>query len=212
MRAPVARALMVMATGCLGESRREWAVAMQAEFEAAAAEGRAMPFALGCLAAAGRQMLWREEGHFILTSYALALGLLLPMAAVQIGCALLGLPYLYADAGLPVVLLKGGAGDPVLKSVFLGGVPSFTLMLLVMGAGHLRLAWVILERDWTRALRVSIAMAAAAMTLVLVMSACFIDASRALLQSGVLAIELATVAMAARWHGQFSPAATEHPG
>jgi len=50
-------------------------------------------------------------------------------------------------------------------------------------------------------------------TLVLFMSALFLDCSRALLQGAVLAVELATVWMIARWHAQLSPAArSEHPG
>ena len=109
MRAPVSRALMAVAAACMGERRRDWAMAMQAEFETAADEGDALPFAAGCLAAAWREMLVREEGHFLLTSYALALGLMIPMATLQIGSALLGFPYLYPPGdGLPVPLIEGG--------------------------------------------------------------------------------------------------------
>ena len=73
MKARMARALMALTAACLGESRRDWSAAMQAGFEAAAAEGDALPFAAGCLAAAWRELLTREEGRFVLTNYALAL-------------------------------------------------------------------------------------------------------------------------------------------
>ncbi|MCW3848548.1 hypothetical protein OF829_15035 [Sphingomonas sp. LB-2] len=214
MRAAVSRALMAMAAACMGEGRRGWATAMRAEFEMAEQAGDGLRFAIGCLAAAWRGMLTREEGHFILTSYALVLGLMIPMAAVQIGCALLGLPYLYPGTmGVPVAMLKGGAHEALLRSVYLNGLPSFTFLLLVLGAGHLRLAWAMLDRDWSRVLRAAAAMLAAALTLVLVMSAFFLDSSRALLQGGLLAVELATVAVVARWHGQlFPPPPVEQPG
>src|SRR3546814_7963130 len=79
----------------MDEGRREWSASMRAEFDAAAPEGRSLSFATGCLVAAWREMLTREEGRYTLTNYALALGVMIPMAALQIGCALFGLPYLY---------------------------------------------------------------------------------------------------------------------
>src|SRR5262245_56110678 len=107
----IARAMMALAAHCLGESRREWAAAMQAEFEMLA-EGESLRFAIGCLAAALREMPAREEGRFTLTNYALALGLMIPMAALQFGCALLGLPHLYpGERGLPGALLEGAAHE-----------------------------------------------------------------------------------------------------
>ena len=46
MTAPVSRAVMSLAICCMGESRREWALAMQAEFEAAIGKGERFAFAL----------------------------------------------------------------------------------------------------------------------------------------------------------------------
>jgi hypothetical protein len=214
MKRAVSRVLMAMAVGCLGESRREWSTAMLAEFEAAADEGDALPFAGGCLVAAWREMSKREEGHFLLSSYGLALGLMVPMAALQIGCAVMGLPYLFPGSdGLPVPLVKGGAHEVLLRTAYLNGVPSFTLLLLVLGVGHLRLAWVMLEHDWSRVVHVAAAMVAAAATLVFVMSAFFLDSSGALLQIAMLAIELVIVALVARWHARiFASLRIEHPG
>ena len=106
MRAAAARALMALAVRSLGESRREWSVAMQAELETAVTEEEALSFATGCLVTAWREMLTCEEGRFVLTNYSLALGLMIPMAALQIGCALLGFPYLYPGS-------DGLAGGPL---------------------------------------------------------------------------------------------------
>ena len=56
MKAGFSQALMALAASCLGESRREWARAMQAEFEIAKEDRRALGFAAGCLVAAWRGM------------------------------------------------------------------------------------------------------------------------------------------------------------
>lgn len=210
MRMSVSRAVMALAICALGESRREWARAMRVEFDAAAEDGRQLLFALGCLAAAGRELLTREEGRFVLTNYALALGLMLPMAALQIGCALLGLPYLYGGhGGLRGALIDGGTQELLLRSVYQAAVPSLSLLLLLVGIGHLRIAWAMLERDWSCVMRMGSLTLAAAATLILFMAALFLDGSQALLQATILAIELATVAVVARWHAQLAPPLAE---
>ena len=214
MKTMLARAVMALALCCLGAHRREWAAAMRAEFDAAAEDGAAFGFAAGCLAAAGRELLTREEGRFVLTSYALALALMLPMAALQIGCALLGLPYLYPDAhGLSGAMLEGGTHELLLRGVYQAAIPSLALLQLLIGLGHLRIAWLLLEGDWARVTRAATRTLAAAATLILFMTVLFLDGSQALLQGAVLALELATVCGVARWHAQLFPAAgAELPG
>lgn len=209
MKTTVSRAIMALAVSCIGEHRREWALAMQVEFETAAAEGKPLLFAIGCLMAALRELVTHEEGRFVLTNYALALGLMIPMAALQIGCAVLGLPYLYAEQdGLRGALAAGGAPEIAMRSVYQAAVPSLALLLLLLGVGHLRIAWVMLERDWSRVTRMGTLTLAAAATLVIFMGALFLDGTQALLQAAVLAIELATVSMVARWHAQLFPTAS----
>lgn len=214
MKAAVSRAVMALAASCLGESRREWSAAMQAEFESAVADEERLPFAIGCLAAAWRGMLTSGEGRFVLTNYALALGLMIPMAALQIGCALLGFPYLYPGKdGLAGALLEGGAHEVLLRDLYRAAVPSLAMLLLLLGVGHLLIAWAMLDRAWSRVTRLGALMLAAAATLVIFMSVFFLDCSQALLQTAVLAIELAAVTMIARWDGQLCPAAApEQPG
>lgn len=214
MRAALSRAMMALAACCLTESRREWSAAMRAEFDTAVAEDDALPFAMGCLLAAWRELITREEGRFVLTNYALALGLMIPMAVVQIGSALLGFPYLYpGSGGLPGAVLEGGAHEILLRGLYQAAVPSLAALLLVLGVGHLGIAWAMLDRDWQRIAWVGRLMLAAATTLLIFMSVFFLDAFRALLQAAVLAIELAIIAMIARWHAQLYPAAAaEHPG
>jgi hypothetical protein len=214
MKTLLPRAIMALAICCLDESRHEWSIAMQAEYEIAVGEGASLSFAVGCLVAAWREMLTRREGRFTLTSYGLALGLMIPMAAVQIGCAVLGLPYLYpGQEGLPGALLLGGAQEVAMRSVYQAAVPAVAFLLMLLGLGQLCIAWAMLERDWGRVTRIGMLTLAAAATLIIFMSALFLDCSQALLQSVVLLIELATIWMVARWHAQLFPAArAEHPG
>lgn len=214
MKTAMARIAMSLAAGCLGERRREWSMAMQAEFETALAEGEALQFAIGCLMAAWREMLTDEEGRLLLTSYALVLCLIIPMAALQVGCALFGLPYLYpGQEGLPGALLEGGAHENLLRGIYQAAILPLTLLQILIGLGHLRIAWMMLEHDWAGVTRSGISTLAASVTLILFMSILFIDGSQALLQGAVLAIELAAVAILARWHAQLSPGAgTRQPG
>jgi hypothetical protein len=214
MKERLARLIMALAIGSMGEGRHEWAAAMRVEFETAAGEGDSLPFAAGCFVAAWRDVLTHEEGRFRLTSYALALGLMIPMAAVQIGCAVLGFPYLYpGEDGLAGAVLVGGEHEAVMRSVYQSAVPAITLLLLALGLGHLCIAWAVLERNWARVTRIGTLALAVAVTLILFMGVLFLDSSQALLQAAILVIELTTVCIVARWHAQLIPAAySEHPG
>ena len=206
MRAAVARMVMALAVCCLDEGRREWARAMRMEFETAVEDGKPLRFAIGCLTAAARELVTREEGRFVLTSYALALGLMLPMAALQIGCAVLGLPYLYAGhGGLSGSLAAGGAPEVLMRGVYQAAVPSLSVLLLLVGIGQLRIAWAMLERDWSRVISMGALTLAATATLVIFMTALFLDATQPMLQAAVLAIELAAVSVVTRWHAQLQP-------
>jgi hypothetical protein len=205
----LARAAMALALALLGGSRREWGLAMQAEFDAAAADDRALPFALGCLIAAGRELPASDEGRFLLTSHALALGIIVPMAALQIGCAFLDFPYLYPGrSGLAGALLEGAAHEHLMRSIYQGAVPVLALLLLALGLGHLRIAWSMLERDWAAVARLGTLMLAISATLLIFMNVLFLDSSRALLQTAALVLELASLALVARWHAQLFPPET----
>lgn len=206
MTAPLSRAIMALAVCLLPQGRREWSAAMQAEFEAAAADGRPLPFAIGCFAAACRETVTREEGRLALTSYTLALCLMIPMAALQIGSAVFGLPYLYpGQGGLAGAMLEGAEHERLIRGVYQAAVPTLALLLLLLGIGHLLIAWAMLERDWTRFRRMATLMLAAAVSLNIFMGVFFLDTTQALLQSAVLAIEMATVWMVMRWSAQIDP-------
>lgn len=211
MKTVLSKVIMALAMSCLGESRRDWAAAMEAEFETAAADDEQLRFAGGCLIAAWRIMLTVEEGRFILTSYAVALGLLMPMAALQVGCALFGLPYLYpGSGGLPGALLEGGAYEHLIRGVYQAAILPLALLQLLIGFGHMRVAWGMLERDWASVTRSAMRTLAAAATLILFMAILFLNSRQALLQGAILGVELAIIVLLARWHEQL-PAGADVP-
>ena len=208
MKILLSRVVLAVASACMGEDRQTWSRAMEAEYQVAAAQGEALSFAAGCLLAAWREMLASAQGRFVLTSYAAALFIMVPMAAIEIGCAIFGLPYLYTDQrGLAGALLIGGSHEALLRETYLSAVPALAFAQLVAGIGHLRLAWSLVDRDWAAALRWSMWTLAGLTTLVIVMGVFFLDSRQALMQCGIVVIELATVLFMIGRHAQLQPLA-----
>ena len=195
----IARALMLLATYSFGETRREWAVAMQAEFQVAARDGRPLAFAFGCLIAAWREMPRREEGRFVLANYVLALGVLVPMGALQFA-SVLDFAVVPARQGGPFALPMPGAGERYLTEAYSSSVTVLLGLWILLGAGHLGLAWALLQRDWSRATNAACLMASVSATLLMFTTVLFLDSSAVQLQAFLLGIELGAVYSAARWH------------
>ena len=186
MTQAAAKAVMTLATSCLGENRREWAFAMEGEFEAAIEDGKPLAFATGCLIAAWREMPKQAEGRLVLANYALALGLLIPMAVLQFMQA------------VGVTLTIGDNQNPYLAWSQLTAAPILLILWLLLGIGHLRLAWVLVERDWSGVMRVGALIGAAMVTLFLFMGVLFLDIDALLSQVAALAFELTAILATAR--------------
>ena len=196
---------MTLAARSLGESRREWALAMQAEFEAARKDERPLGFAIGCLIAAWREMPSQSQGRLVLANYALALGLLVPMAALQFAYVA-GSSYLFAGQdGLYTVLTPGGAQNPYVAEPHRSAIPALLALWLFLGFGHLRLAWVLLERDWSRVITTAALTVAASATLVIFSGVLFLNDASVALQAILLAIELSVIYTSAQWHNRLFP-------
>jgi len=69
-------------------------------------------------------------------------------------------------------------------------MPALLVLWLLLGMGHLRLAWVLLERDWPRIIKAAALIGAAAVTLLIVMEVLLLDAASLMLQAATLMIEL----------------------
>jgi hypothetical protein len=202
MTAPASRAVMSLAVRCLGAGRREWGLAMQAELEAAVEDGRPLVFATGCLIAAWREMVKDSEGRLVLANYALALGLLLPMAVLQFERAI-GFSSFFFWGAAPYGMLAAGAGqNPYLVWSQISAVPVLLILWLALGMAHLGLAWVLVDGDWPRVVKFVALIGAATITLFLFMGVLLLDLSPLISQVTALAIELGAILAAARWHAR----------
>lgn len=200
----VSRALIIVAGACLGETRRDWAAAMEEEYEAAAEDGHPLSFALGCLTGTVRDMTVHQEGRFVLASHAVVLGVLLPIAASFLSALLIGFPYLDA----PEALLAGSGGISGVRSMLNEGntsaAPALALLVLMLTGLHLLVGWAVLNRDWPRVQIIVRLSAAATVTLSLFTGVIFLEPGTALMLVTALAIEVAAVWTLARWHEQLA--------
>lgn len=209
MMLTLSRALMTLATGSLGESRRDWAAAMESEFDAAVADGTPLAFAAGCLIAAWREVPRHAEGRLVMANYGLALGLFIPMAVLLIG-QVTGLPLLLTGSadGIPTA---GVSVSPYLVWSRLSAAPMLLMLWLLLGIAHLGLAWTVVEQDWSRAIKVGALIGAATFTLVLLMAVLFLDLEPVAPEAVAMAVELGLVALVARSHARLLSGAPSEP-
>lgn len=206
MTLALSRALMSLARRSLGSDRLAWGMAMEVEFEEAVDDGKPLMFAVGCLIAAWREIGKHSEGRLTVANYALAVGLLIPMAAVQFQQAV---GFLSSADGPPLGMPAAGAG---LNSYLIWSQSSATPILLIMwlllGVTHLCLAWMLVEGDWIRVVKCGTLIAAAMITLSLFTGILMLDMSPLAVPIAELAIEFAAIGTMFRWHGRVFPLAS----
>lgn len=178
---------------------------MWAEFEVAVEEGRPFPFAAGCLAAAWREMPHLAEGRLALANYALALGLLIPMAVLLFALALGFSPVLTGGEAVHSVLLAGATPNPILASSQSSAAPFLLALWLMLGLGHLRLAWVLVDRDWARVDSACAFIGATLLTLYILTGVLVLDVTLVVLLTAAMALELVALAAAGRQHARLYP-------
>ena len=201
MKEKLARTILALAARTLGTRRHDWAQAMQSELDAAVEDGRPVLFALGCLVAACRQLPRQPEGRLALASHALALGLIVPLAAVSLWIALLGYPYLsFGDVDIWSFLAGRSEQIPLLVYGETGMAPAMTMIVLLQAAGQLLLAWFLLEQDWDRVEAVGGFNAATLTTLAIVMGLLTLLDITILLSAALLITETMAVLSLAWWH------------
>jgi hypothetical protein len=193
---------MILAARALGAHRRDWAYAMQAEFEIAMEDGRPLAFATGCLIAAWREMPRHAEGRFALTNHAIAIGMILPMAALLLSAALLGFPFIaFANPGAFGFPSGKGAHMLLLNAGNMAVAPSLTLLILLLAVSHARVAWLLLEENWEGAMAFG-RLGAAATTTLIIFTTFSLHPSYAVLPIAFLAVQTLAVLALARWHGR----------
>jgi hypothetical protein len=102
------------------------------------------------------------------------------------------------------VVDPAGSRNPFLAGGQMAAAPSLLLLWLTLGAAHLCLAWVLLERDWPRVFNVSAMIVAETTTLAIYTGVLSLDGGRLALHAVATAIELTAVFVAARWHARSS--------
>lgn len=199
MRHALATALLTFASTLLGRSRREWALAMEGEFEAAISDGGQLSFACGCLLTAIKELPHHAEGRLALANQTLASGILVPIAGLQFLCAV-GMIAPFSPTG-------GSEGFPVpgsMQALFflnacLAAEPVRLCLWMLLGISNLRLAWSLLDGNWIGVVRAAALAIAVTLTGIIFDAVLMLVDGRALLQAAVLLIELAAITMSARF-------------
>lgn len=148
-----ARGVLALAIHSLRPCRPDWAGAIRAEFDEAAANGRATSFALGCLVAAWRDLPFHGEGRLRLTSLAVAIGLIVPIAALNVLCALPGFSFMATGHDrFYLMLANGNAEQQELAAAYRAAVPMMTAGMVTLAALHFRIAWAVSRRRFDQLL------------------------------------------------------------
>lgn len=212
MIAALSRTLLALAVHCLGNHRRDWAVAMQVEFEDAREDRRPLAFALGCLTAACRELPMHDEGRFAIARHVLALGVIVPVAALMVSSILTGFPSSFlGHVGVHDLLEMSTGQGPLLSEGNRFAIPALALLVLLLSALNLRIAWLALEGDWERLAKTGALTAAATATLFILSAVVFVDLIAALTQAAVLTVELSAAAALARWQTRLPAPAPDLP-
>lgn len=213
MNKPLACLAMRVARALWGPDHADWARAAEAELALAVPKDEALRFATGCLLAAARALPATGSGRHRLATYGLALGMIVPLAAIELGCAVLGLPYLFpGGAGLPGAILAGREHLSLIGGTYQTLVPLLSLMLIMLAIAQLALAWALLERDNGSVERCRALLLATSITLFLFMAGFALDASQVVLLGAVLAAQFGAVALLGHWRTHLDEAAMPAPG
>lgn len=208
MKVVLARAAMALAGRCLGYHRREWAAAMEVELDSAAEAGESLGFAFGCLLGALREMPTFEEGRFALASHALAVGVVVPMAALLFASVAFGFSYL--TPGELGISGNFGSGEPTFVNYAnQTALPLMAIVTVVLGLGHLVMAWAVLERDWLRVAAVGRIGAALMATMLVFTGMFFLYDTCALPEAIATALELLAVRSLVRWEADLPEAGSD---
>jgi hypothetical protein len=201
MIAMLSRCVMALAIAGLGDRNHEWGLAMQGEFEASIDDGRPLFFAFGCLLGAWRMRLANPDGRFALASYALAVGLILPLASVLAVGAIVGFPYLdFAQDNVVGILAIDGAPTTLLNDGNRAAASSLSMVVLLLAGTSVLIAWAILDQNWVCVAAVERLTVAATLTLLVFVGLLGFDETRMVLPILGFVAQHVVVLMLMRWH------------
>jgi hypothetical protein len=212
MIAMLSRCVMALAIAGLGDRNREWGFAMQGEFEVSIDDGRPLVFAFGCLLGAWRMRLADPDGRFALASFALAVGLILPLASVLAVGAIVGFPYLdFAQDNVVGILAVDGAPTTLLNDGNRAAASSLSMVVFLLAGTSVLIAWAILDRNWIRVAAVERLTVAATLTLLVFVGLLGFDETRMILPILGFVAQHLVVLMLMQWHWRLDrDAASSH--
>jgi hypothetical protein len=178
---------------------------MNAEFQVAFADGKPLCFAFGCVIAAWRELPRDEPGRFVIANYLLALGVLVPTAALQLACAIRFTLLPVGRAELFAVPTPASPADLYLADAYGSGAAVLLALLIALAGAHLCLAWVLLKGERSAIDRFGALTAAIAVTIVTFSVVLFFGDADSVPQGLFVATELTAVAIAARWRDRLFP-------
>lgn len=192
-----------MALRCFPPERRDWAEAMAAEFDIVMEDARALPFALGCLAMAWRDLPRHRHGRFMLANHALVLGVIVPLATFHLACAVSGARFLLRGPDHYYrMLMVGDLHQQSMAQAYREAMPVLAVLLLLLGAGHLLIAWNALACRWRRVMWLWFMEGIVAAALVAAITLTIPSALGMAVQLAALGVELCALPLLARWHGR----------
>ena len=183
---------------CALPEDRDWALAMCCEYEEVRRTGGGVGFLAGCLFAIAGRLLRHTEGRDAIARHMVVLGIVLPIAIFQFGCALSGVMLMRSgsDAFHASLVQQGLVAE---ASRYLQFAPVVTLSLITLALAHAATGWLVLDRNW-RGIAVS-GTVTALVTLVLVSTIAAISTETfgLALHGALLGIELVLLAALYFW-------------
>ncbi len=205
MSASLPQRIVAIAARCLPPDEWAWGQAMRAELEAAAADGRALPFALGCLTTAWRRLPLHRNGRSLLARHGLTIGLILPFAAFHFQCGLRGAYFLISGHDpYYAVLTHGGAAQRARAELYRDMTPAVTALLLLLGLAHMAIAWTVLQRRCHQAAMLWLITAAIVGAVVIVIAP-IATTTGLVVQAVALSIELIAIPLLAHRRSESTP-------
>jgi hypothetical protein len=202
MNVAFSRAIVSLAGRCLGDDRRDWAAAMEAELDAARLDGKDLIFAAGCLIGAFGQMASYRDGRLALARHAVCVFLTIPFAVLIAIDAAARISYPTSNFGFETFASARGSWTLAFNQANINALPAFTFLIMFIVFGHALLAWMILDRKWAHVSLISRLIAAATVTLIVVSGVLFLDETWILILAAGVSIEIAATFALMRWDTQ----------
>ncbi|MEN3972994.1 hypothetical protein WJS89_09980 [Sphingomicrobium sp. XHP0235] len=183
---------------CASREDRDWALAMCCEYEEVRRTGGGVDFLAGCLLAIAGRLLRHAEGRHALARHMVVLGMILPVAIFQFGCALSGILLMRngTDA-YHAGLAHQGLGQAA--RLYLESAPIMTLLLLILALAHAATGWLLLDRNWRGVAVTGTVTALVTVALVANIAAISAETSGMTLHGALLGVEIVVLAALYLW-------------